>query len=158
MKSIYKYPLEPADSPTGVDSPPSPPVGPSLAKWLEPAVMTVLDREMHYSDVLYDDNERGSYKRFEDVQEWQEHIVPLICEHLAQALPDYHATLVPGTVTRVVLVHADSKYTEKWAESWDLHIQDDGRTLKLFPRKPTEPRYEHTPGFFDYPPHRKTEK
>jgi hypothetical protein len=56
---------------------------------------------------------------------------------------------VPGTVTRVVLVHGDSGYTEKWAESWDIHVQDAGRTLKLFPRKPTEPRYAHTPGFFE---------
>ena len=53
----------------------------------------------------------------------------------------------PDTVTRVVLVHAGG-FTEKWAESWDVHVQDDGRTLKLFPRNPTGPRYQHTPGFF----------
>lgn len=58
---------------------------------------------------------------------------------------------VPETVTRVVLVNADSTYTERWAESWDVYVQDDGRTLKLFPKRPTGPRYEHTPGFFDLP-------
>lgn len=63
-----------------------------------------------------------------------------------------HLTSIPDTVTRVVLVNEyGSGYTEKWAESWDLHVQDDGRTLKLFPRTPTEPRYEHTPGFFEVP-------
>jgi hypothetical protein len=59
-------------------------------------------------------------------------------------------TVVPSTVTRVVLVHKDG-FTERWAESWDMHVQDEGRTLKLFPRTETAPRYEYTPGFFDFP-------
>lgn len=50
-------------------------------------------------------------------------------------------------VTRVVLVHSGG-FTEKWAASWEAHLQDDGRTLKLFPKEETEPQYEHTPGFF----------
>jgi hypothetical protein len=50
-------------------------------------------------------------------------------------------TDVPESVTRVVLVHPGG-FTEKWAESWDIHIQDDGRTLKLFPRNPAASRYE----------------
>lgn len=57
---------------------------------------------------------------------------------------------IPPTVTRVVLVHGDG-FTEKWAQSWDVHVQDDGRTLKLFPKNETGPRYEVTPGFFTYP-------
>lgn len=36
-------------------------------------------------------------------------------------------------VTRLV-VEKDGVYTEFWADSWDVHVQDDGRTLKLFSR------------------------
>lgn len=57
---------------------------------------------------------------------------------------------IPPTVTRVVLVHKDG-FTERWAESWELHVQDEGRTLKLFPSHETPPAHQHTPGFFDRP-------
>ena len=55
---------------------------------------------------------------------------------------------IPNSITRVVLVNPDSGYIERWAEEWLMLVQDDGRTLKLFPRNPTGPRYEHVPGYF----------
>lgn len=40
-------------------------------------------------------------------------------------------TDIPTTITRVVVVeHQECGNT--WADSWDIHIQDDGHTLKLF--------------------------
>lgn len=38
-----------------------------------------------------------------------------------------------GSVTRLV-VEKDGVYTEFWADDWDVHIQDGGRTVKLFAR------------------------
>lgn len=41
--------------------------------------------------------------------------------------PDY------SKVTRVVVVpYRHSSYTEHWADNWDVQLQDDGQTLKLF--------------------------
>ena len=40
-------------------------------------------------------------------------------------------TDIPTTITRVVVVER-SGVREYWADSWDIHIQDDGHTLKLF--------------------------
>lgn len=36
-------------------------------------------------------------------------------------------------VTRVV-VEKGGVFTEYWADSWDVHVQDGGRTVKLFAR------------------------
>lgn len=35
-------------------------------------------------------------------------------------------------VTRVVLVNAEGVIVEAWADSWDVRVQDGGRTVKLF--------------------------
>lgn len=43
------------------------------------------------------------------------------------------ARVALADVTRLV-VEKDGVYTEFWADSWDVHVQDDGRTLKLFSR------------------------
>lgn len=41
---------------------------------------------------------------------------------------------IPASVTRVTLVGGRGQgCTELWADSWRAEIQDDGRTLKLFP-------------------------
>lgn len=34
-------------------------------------------------------------------------------------------------VTRVVLITEDGEYPEYWADSWEVHIQDGGKTVKL---------------------------
>jgi hypothetical protein len=41
-------------------------------------------------------------------------------------------TDIPSTVTRIVVVHPGGD-TERWADNWTIHIQDDGRTVKFFP-------------------------
>lgn len=44
-------------------------------------------------------------------------------------------TDIPSTVTRVVIVDDSSKIVQElFADSWDVLVQDDGRTVKLFAR------------------------
>ena len=53
-------------------------------------------------------------------------------------MPDHHVpTDIPGRVpvdevTRVVVI-TDAGVKEFWADEWNAYLQDDGRTLKLFP-------------------------
>jgi hypothetical protein len=63
--------------------------GPSLAVWLEPAVQTILDAHEYRSgfetDCVCDHG--GIF----DWVDWRHHVTPLLCAHIAQALPDYKA-------------------------------------------------------------------
>jgi hypothetical protein len=79
-------------------------------------------------------------------------VVSQLVADLTAAYTAAEPQLIPPTVTRVVLVHGsypEQTVTERWAKEWDIHVQDDGRTLKLFSWNSTGPRYEHTPGFFE---------
>lgn len=42
-------------------------------------------------------------------------------------------SLSQNPLTRVVVV-TDDGVKEFWADEWSVHVQDDGRTLKLFPK------------------------
>lgn len=42
-------------------------------------------------------------------------------------------SLPQNSLTRVVVV-TDDGVKEFWADQWSVHVQDDGRTLKLFPK------------------------
>lgn len=47
-------------------------------------------------------------------------------------MSDMSDRTVPPSVTRVVVV-TDGGVREFWADEWVVSVQDDGRTLKLFP-------------------------
>lgn len=42
---------------------------------------------------------------------------------------------IPDSTTRIVVV-TESGAQEFWADSWDVHVQDGGATVKLFARGP----------------------
>lgn len=42
------------------------------------------------------------------------------------------STLATDSVTRVDIISSDGWRAEHWADSWELVVTDEGRTLKLF--------------------------
>lgn len=139
----------PADEPPGGIEPPTLP--PGLPFTFNAAELVSAARELIYNHYQFADVERvGELHLAHGAAELV--VSQLVADLTAAYTEAQKPLLIPPTVTRVVLVHGsypEQTVTERWAKEWDVYVQDDGRTLKLFSKNPTGPRYEHTPGFFE---------